>query len=40
MPIEHLGLIPWWQVSRMVMHRATTRARDAAPAALATERSR
>jgi hypothetical protein len=40
MPIEHLGLIPWWQVSRMVMHRATTRARDAAPAPLAARRSR
>jgi len=23
MPIERLGLIPWWQVTRLVMHRAS-----------------
>jgi len=27
LPVERLGLIPWWQVSRLVLHRATPSAR-------------
>jgi hypothetical protein len=28
MPVERLGLIPWWQVTRLVMHRASASRRS------------
>ena len=39
MPIERLGLIPWWQVTRLVMHRASAPSPPGGPALPADGRS-